>query len=119
MAGPHAGAGSQVRLLNFKRLSRSIRLRDSTGWLKIGASVVIPPGQSFAEPPFTLLMGVSLDPLAVARPKSSPNPELQATLQSVAIYDYDRDLVLAEWTRQAEPAPRAEKEESPTEERAP
>ncbi len=110
VAGPRAGAGKQIRILNFKRLSRSIRLRDSGG-PKIGASVVIPPVQSLAEEhKLTLLLGLSLDQ-SMASGTELPKNELTGTLQSVVIYDFGRDLILAEWTRQAEPEPA----EKPTE----
>ncbi len=104
VAGPRAGAGKQIRILNFKRLSRSIRLRDSAG-PKIGASVVIPPVQSLAEEhKLTLLLGVSLDQ-SIASGLELPKSELTGILESVVIYDFGRDLILAEWTRQAEPEP--------------
>jgi len=113
------GSGKQIRISNFKRLSRSIRLRDSTGGPKIGASVVIPPGQSLAEEQkLTLLLGVSLDQSLVGHPE--PKRELAVTLQSVVVYDYGRDVVLAEWTRQAEPESRPPRmEESPADNRVP
>ena len=105
VAGPRAGEGKQIRILNFKRLSRSVRLRDPGG-PKIGASVVIPPVQSLAEEhKLTLLLGVSLDHLVASRSELSTN-ELAGVLESVVIYDFGRDLILAQWTRQAEPEPR-------------
>jgi hypothetical protein len=118
VAGPRAGAGQQIRLLNFKQLSRLIRLNDSTGRPRIGASVVIPSGKSMAdEHTFTLLLGIDLDRSLVSPPEQSPNPELAATLQSLVIYDYGRDLILAQWTRQSEPAPRSAAEPSSVDDR--
>lgn len=112
LAGARAGVGQQVRLLNLKWLSRSVRLQDSTGWVRIGASVVIPPERLSAEEhALTLLMGIVPEAPTEPAGEASPNSEIRATLQSLIVYDYERNLILAEWTRQPDDKPSPPKEE--------
>ncbi len=114
IAGRQAGAGQQIRLQNFKRLSRTIRLKDSTGWFRLAASVAIPPGRPLEEEhALTLLLGILLQEPQPHRPTQSAKRELSADLQALAVYDYANDLILVEWTKQAEPAPRSVQEQPP------
>lgn len=106
LAGSRPGSGKEIRLLNLKNLSRSIRLRDSTGSLKIGWTVALPPAQGHSkEYSFTVLLGLLLDKSGETGPNAKTKPGMAATLQSLLIYDLDRNLIVAEWTRQPEPVP--------------
>jgi len=113
LAGPRAGVGKQVRLSNYQWLSRAIRLKSSTGWVSIGSRVALPRKEgSSEEHAFTLLLGLALDAASEGTVGNRPQQELTATLESLIVYDHDRNLVLAEWKRQApvivktEPEPR-------------
>jgi len=103
VSGPLAGGGSRIKLTNLKKLSRAIRLKDSTGSVRIGASAVVPPEQRAGEgQPWTLLLGLNLDQPGPAG-SNLTSSVLQATLQSLVIYDHRRDLVVAQWTREIQP----------------
>jgi hypothetical protein len=116
VAGPHAGSGKQIKIRNFKYLSPAVRLEDSTGWSRIGAAVSIPTGAGAAEEQkLTLLLGLLLEESTIRRAADSPNQELAGTLVSVIIYDYGRDLILAEWTREREVPPPAQEPPTDTE----
>jgi hypothetical protein len=115
LAGPQAGTGQRVRLSNYKWLSRAIRLKDSTGWAKIGSTVTLPRKEGATEEhTLTLLLGLLLNTEA-AGGEASLKSELTATLQGLIIYDAEHDLILAEWTRQAEAAPQPSDEKPATE----
>jgi len=102
--GPQAGGGNRIRFTNLKQLPRAIRLKDSTGSARLGASAVIPAGQREGEEqPWTLLLGLKLNQPIIASANLNSSV-LRATLQSLVIYDHRRDLVVAQWTREMQPA---------------
>jgi len=111
VSGRQAGDGHRLRLTNLKRLSRAIRLKDSTGSVRIGASAVVPIEQRTGEgQPWTLLLGLKLDQPIPASTNLNSSMS-QATLESLAIYDHQRDVVVAQWTREIQPQVAAPRDE--------